>query len=176
MNGHDKAMNLVVFNANGFLMNSDQMEVLQDSYHPWKYCQALSIHCSILELTNSPQGVSHPVLVTILFRFGRSLLLIWSSQMKSQCWPHERQIEPLWLFAQLLAMNELNSAENQFFSREPRMIISTVPFLSVSAFHRLITSFPYRSSIRTISAATANERPGSCVEWPFALQCRWSNS
>jgi hypothetical protein len=76
MNVHDKAMNLVVFNADGFLMNSDQMEVLQDSYHPGKYCQAFSIHCSILELTNNPQGVFHPVLVAILFRFGRSLLLI----------------------------------------------------------------------------------------------------
>jgi hypothetical protein len=39
MNGPDKAMNLAIFNAGGFLMNGHQAGVLQNSYHPRKVCQ-----------------------------------------------------------------------------------------------------------------------------------------
>jgi hypothetical protein len=60
----------------GFLMNSHQMEILQNSYYPRKFSQALSIHYSALELTNSPQGVSHPISVAMLFQLVRSLSLI----------------------------------------------------------------------------------------------------
>jgi hypothetical protein len=76
MNGLNKAMNLMIFNAEGFLMDNYQMEVLQNSYHPRKFCQSLSIHCSALESANSPQGVSDPISVAMLFRLVGSLLLI----------------------------------------------------------------------------------------------------
>jgi hypothetical protein len=76
MNGPDKAMNLVVFNAAGFLMNSHQMEVLQNSHHPRKFWQSLSIHGSALELTHRPKGVSDPKSVAMLFRLVRTLSLI----------------------------------------------------------------------------------------------------
>jgi hypothetical protein len=76
MNGPDKAMNLVVFYAAGFLMNSHQKEVLQNSHYPPKFWQPLSIHGSALELTQSPKGVSHPKSVAMLFRLVRTLSLI----------------------------------------------------------------------------------------------------
>jgi hypothetical protein len=75
MNELNKAMNLVIFNAEGFLMNSHQMKVLHNSYHPRKFCQALLIHCSALELTIGLQGFSGPILAVMLFRLVRFLLL-----------------------------------------------------------------------------------------------------
>jgi hypothetical protein len=76
MNGPKKVVNLVIFNGEGFLMNSHEMEVLQDSYHSRKFGQALSIDCSALELISSPQGLCDPISVALLFRLARSLLLI----------------------------------------------------------------------------------------------------
>jgi hypothetical protein len=156
-------MNLVIFNAEGFLMNSHQMKVLQNSYHPQKFCQVLSIHCSALDLTNSPQGVSRPISVAMPFRLVSSLLLMWSLQMNSRCWPHERQIEPLWFFVRFLLMVELNSAENQFFSSG----ISD-GYLHNSLF--LCVCLP--SAHRKLSLSTVNSKNFSCnSQWEARILC-----
>jgi hypothetical protein len=39
MNEPDEGMNLIVFNAEEFLMNDDQMEVLRNSFRRHKLCQ-----------------------------------------------------------------------------------------------------------------------------------------
>jgi hypothetical protein len=76
MNEADEGMNLVVFNAEGFLIINHQMKILQNTQYHQKLCQSFSIHDSASELTNSLLGISDRASRAIFFGLVRSLPLV----------------------------------------------------------------------------------------------------
>jgi hypothetical protein len=146
MNDPDKRINVMVFNAEGFLMNDHHMEVLQNSYQPRKLCQTLPIHDSTSKMVYGEFPVQYRPQ--------------WSLSSLDSCrWSNHHK----WGLDVDSLSGKLSISDSSFdfcswpnwfrrpinsFHRGSPTIIPVLANFSMSALPCLIASVPYRPSIR----------------------------